>query len=91
MQTFGSQIWDTAFVLQVMLAADVDDEIRPTLIKGYSYLRKSQFTENPPGDYINMFRDISKGGWGYSDKDQGWPVSDCISESLEVCVFSMNY
>ncbi|KAG7603995.1 Terpenoid cyclases/protein prenyltransferase alpha-alpha toroid [Arabidopsis thaliana x Arabidopsis arenosa] len=85
-QTFGSQIWDTAFVLQVMLAADVDDEIRPTLIKGYSYLRKSQFTENPPGDYINMFRDISKGGWGYSDKDQGWPVSDCISESLECCL-----
>ncbi|CAD5333218.1 unnamed protein product [Arabidopsis thaliana] len=51
LSTFGSQIWDTAFVLQVMLGADIDDEIRPTLIKGYSYLRKSQFTENPPGDY----------------------------------------
>ncbi|CAF1860873.1 unnamed protein product [Brassica napus] len=47
-QTFGSQIWDTAFLLQVMLAADVNDEIRSTLIKGYSYLRKSQITENPP-------------------------------------------
>ncbi|CAE5978199.1 unnamed protein product [Arabidopsis arenosa] len=69
-----------------MLAADMDDEIRSTLIKGYSFLRKSQFTENPPGDYIKMFRDLSKGGWGFSDKDQGWSVSDCTSESLECCL-----
>lgn len=72
-----------------MLAADVNDEIRSTLIKGYSYLRKSQITENPSGDFIKMFRDISKGGWSFSDKDQGWPVSDCISESLKVCVLSL--
>jgi len=69
-----------------MLAADIDDEIRSMLIKGYSFLRKSQLIENPPGYYIKMFRDISKGGWGFSDKDQGWPASDCTSESLEVCV-----
>ncbi|CAA7023140.1 unnamed protein product [Microthlaspi erraticum] len=86
-QSFGSQVWDTAFLLQVMhLAADADDEIRSTLIKGYSFLRKSQLTENPPGDYVKMFRDISKGGWSFSDKDQGWPVSDCIAESLECCL-----
>ncbi|KAG7564057.1 Squalene cyclase N-terminal [Arabidopsis suecica] len=85
-QSFGSQIWDTALLLQVMLAADIDDEIRSTLIKGYSFLRKSQLIENPPGDYIKMFRDISKGGWGFSDKDQGWPASDCTSESLECCL-----
>ncbi|VVA95756.1 unnamed protein product [Arabis nemorensis] len=85
-QTFGSQIWDTAFLMQVMLDADVDDEIRSTLVKGYSYLRKSQLTENPPGDHIKMFRDISKGAWSFSDKDQGWPVSDCISESLKCCL-----
>ncbi|ESQ51271.1 hypothetical protein EUTSA_v10017701mg [Eutrema salsugineum] len=85
-QTFGSQIWDTAFLLQVMLAATFDDEIRSTLIKGYSYLRKSQLTENPPGVYTKMFRDISKGGWSLSDKDQGWPVSDCIAESSECCL-----
>ncbi|CAH8267145.1 unnamed protein product [Arabidopsis lyrata] len=85
-QSFGSQIWDTTLLLQVMLAADIDDEIRSTLIKGYSFLRKSQLIENPPGDYIKMFRDISKGGWGFSDKDQGWPASDCTSESLECCL-----
>lgn len=84
MQTFGSQLWDTAFTLQVMLAADMNNEISSTLIKGYDYLKKSQLTENPPGDHMNMFRDITKGGWTFSDQDQGWPVSDCTAESLEV-------
>ncbi|KAG2330371.1 hypothetical protein Bca4012_020038 [Brassica carinata] len=85
-QTFGSQLWDTAFTLQVMLAADMNNEISSTLIKGYDYLKKSQLTENPPGDHMNMFRDITKGGWTFSDQDQGWPVSDCTAESLECCL-----
>ncbi|CAN8242410.1 unnamed protein product [Cochlearia groenlandica] len=89
-QAIGSKLWDTAFLLQVMLGAydvDVDDdEIRSTLVKGYTYLKESQLTENPPGDYIKMFRDRSKGGWCLSDKDQGWLTSDCIAESLECCL-----
>lgn len=84
-QICGSQIWDTAFSLQVLLAADDDDEIiRSTLIKGYDFLKKSQVTENPPGDHLKMFRHITKGGWNFPDKDQGLPDSDCTAESLEV-------
>ncbi|KAG7652160.1 Seco-amyrin synthase [Arabidopsis thaliana] len=89
-QSFGSQLWDTAFSLQVMLAYqdvdDDDDEIRSTLIKGYSFLNKSQLTQNPPGDHRKMLKDIAKGGWTFSDQDQGWPVSDCTAESLECCL-----
>nr|XP_018486630.1 PREDICTED: seco-amyrin synthase-like [Raphanus sativus] len=86
-QICGSQIWDTAFSLQVLLAADDDDEIiRSTLIKGYDFLKKSQVTENPPGDHLKMFRHITKGGWNFPDKDQGLPDSDCTAESLECCL-----
>ncbi|KAL1223822.1 Seco-amyrin synthase [Cardamine amara subsp. amara] len=88
-QSFGSQLWDTALSLQVMLsaAADVDDEIiKATLVKGYKFLEKSQMTQNPPGDHMKMFRHITKGGWTFSDQDQGWPVSDCTAESLECCL-----
>ncbi|CAL9241133.1 unnamed protein product [Arabidopsis halleri] len=88
-QSFGSQLWDTSLSLQVMLAAvaDVDDEIiRSTLVKGYNFLEKSQLTQNPPGDHMKMFRHITKGGWTFSDQDQGWPVSDCTAESLECCL-----
>lgn len=90
MQSFGSQLWDTALSLHVLLDDvdddGVDDDIRSTLIKGYDYLKKSQVTENPPGDYIKMFRHIAKGGWTFSDQDQGWSVSDCTAESLEVII-----
>ncbi|CAN6891627.1 unnamed protein product [Brassica oleracea] len=86
-QICGSQIWDTGFSLQVILAADDDDEIiRSTLIKGYDFLKKSQVTENPPGDHLKTFRHITKGGWNFPDKDQGLPDSDCTAESLECCL-----
>nr|UAK14938.1 oxidosqualene synthase 4 [Iberis amara] len=85
-QSFGSQLWDTAFSVEVLLAADMDEEINSALIKGYDFLKKSQLTENPPGDHMKMFRNITKGGWTFSDQDQGWPVSDCTAESLECCL-----
>ncbi|CAH8356151.1 unnamed protein product [Eruca vesicaria subsp. sativa] len=89
-QSFGSQLWDTTLSLQVIVAShDVDDDdeiIRSTFIKGYDYLKKSQLTQNPPGDHRKMFRDLAKGGWTFSDQDQGWPVSDCTAESLECCL-----
>ncbi|OAO96971.1 hypothetical protein AXX17_AT4G17940 [Arabidopsis thaliana] len=89
-KSFGSQLWDTALSLHVFIDGfddHVDEEIRSTLLKGYDYLKKSQVTENPPGDYMKMFRHMAKGGWTFSDQDQGWPVSDCTAESLECCLF----
>ncbi|XP_010435607.1 PREDICTED: seco-amyrin synthase-like isoform X3 [Camelina sativa] len=85
-QISGSQLWDTAFSLKVILAGNVDDEITSTLKKGYDFLKKSQLTQNPPGDHHKMFRNITKGAWSFPDKDQGLPVSDCTAESLECCL-----
>ncbi|XP_019057735.1 PREDICTED: seco-amyrin synthase-like isoform X2 [Tarenaya hassleriana] len=85
-QSFGSQLWDTAFSLQALLATDLVDEIKPTLVKGYDFLKKSQIAENPRGNYKRTFRHFTKGGWTFSDQDHGWPVSDCTAESLECCL-----
>jgi hypothetical protein len=37
-------------------------------------------------DYQKWFRHISKGGWPFSTKDHGWPISDCTAEGLKVAL-----
>ncbi|KAL9459827.1 hypothetical protein AB3S75_003102 [Citrus x aurantiifolia] len=89
-QSFGSQTWDCAIAVQALLACSLTDEIGPILMKAHDFLKTSQVTDNPPGDFKRMFRHISKGGWTFSNKDHGWPVSDCTAEALLCCLnFSM--
>ncbi|KAF2301460.1 hypothetical protein GH714_024651 [Hevea brasiliensis] len=86
MQSFGSQIWDTSLALQGLIASNLSDEIGPTLKEGHNFLKNSQLTENPSGNYKRMFRHASKGAWTFSDKDHGWQVSDCTAESFKCCL-----
>ncbi|XP_048233506.1 lupeol synthase-like isoform X2 [Ricinus communis] len=89
-QTFGSQIWDASFALQALIACDLSDEIGSTLKEGHKFIKNSQVSKNPPGDFKRMFRHISKGAWTFSDRDHGWQVSDCTAEALTCCLlFSM--
>ena len=46
--------------------------------------RTLKIRENPSGDFKKMNRHISKGGWTFSDRDQGWNVSDCSAEAFKV-------
>lgn len=86
MQSFGSQQWDTGFGVQAVLACNLNDEVGETLRKGHDFVKKSQVKDNPSGDFIKMFRHISKGSWTFSDQDHGWQVSDCTAEGLKVCL-----
>jgi lupeol synthase 2 len=42
MQSFGSQLWDTVFAIQALLACDLSDETDDVLRKGHSFIKKSQ-------------------------------------------------
>lgn len=44
-----------------------------------------------PGDLAYWYRHISKGAWPFSSGDHGWPISDCSSEGLKVCICSLSY
>ncbi|KAJ4718761.1 Terpene cyclase/mutase family member [Melia azedarach] len=85
-QSFGSQTWDCAIAVQALLACNLTDEIEPVLMKAHDFIKKSQVSDNPPGDYKSMFRHISKGTWTFSNKDHGWQVSDCTAESFLCCL-----
>ncbi|XP_021893546.1 cycloartenol synthase 2-like isoform X1 [Carica papaya] len=82
----GSQLWDTAFAVQAIIATNIFEEYGPTLRKAHSYIKSSQVLENCPGNLDSWYRHISKGAWPFSTADHGWPISDCTAEGLKAAL-----
>ncbi|EAQ86439.1 hypothetical protein CHGG_07692 [Chaetomium globosum CBS 148.51] len=82
--TNGVQCWDTAFAIQAVMDAGLteDPRWRPMLLKALKFLDDQQIRENVK-DQDKCYRQQRKGGWAFSNKDQGYAVSDCVSEALK--------
>jgi lanosterol synthase len=82
--TNGVQVWDTAFVIQAVVDAGLAEHPRwiPMLTKALDFLDKQQIRENVVDQEI-CYRQQCKGGWAFSNKLQGYVVSDCVSEALK--------
>ena len=84
-----SNTWDTAFVIQALVAALARGDIPAAdrarageaLRRGYAFLREVQMVEEIPG-HRGAHRDPALGGWCFSDGTHRWPVSDCTAEAL---------
>lgn len=85
--TNGVQCWDTAFLIQAVFEAGLEHEesFRPMLERALGYLDRQQIRDNCK-DQEKCYRQPRKGGWPFSNRDQGYPVSDCISESLKAII-----
>ncbi|KAI4368845.1 hypothetical protein MLD38_017357 [Melastoma candidum] len=82
----GSQLWDTAFAIQAIIATNLTEEFGQTLKKAHTYVKNSQVLEDCPGDLQYWYRHISKGAWPFSTADHGWPISDCTAEGLKAAL-----
>ncbi|CAM9000177.1 unnamed protein product [Rhodiola kirilowii] len=80
----GSQLWDTAFAVQTIIATNLVDEFSSTVSKAHEYIKNSQVLSDCEGDLSYWYRHISKGAWPFSTADHGWPISDCTAEGLKV-------
>ncbi|KAL2269686.1 hypothetical protein VTJ83DRAFT_1870 [Remersonia thermophila] len=82
--TNGVQCWDTAFAIQAIMDAGLteDPRWRPMLLRALEFLDDQQIRENVK-DQAKCYRQQRKGGWAFSNKDQGYAVSDCVSEALK--------
>ncbi|OAQ95782.1 hypothetical protein LLEC1_04980 [Akanthomyces lecanii] len=85
--TNGVQCWDTAFLIQALVEAGLhtDKRWRPMLLKALQYLDRQQIRDNCV-DQEKCYRQQRKGGWPFSNRDQGYGVSDCISEALKAII-----
>lgn len=82
--TNGVQCWDTAFLIQAVMDAGLaeDPKWRPMLTRALEFLEDQQIRENVD-DQALCYRQQRKGAWAFSNKDQGYAVSDCVSEALK--------
>ncbi|XP_057447337.1 cycloartenol synthase-like [Lotus japonicus] len=87
----GSQLWDVAFSVQAILATNLDDEYGSMLKRANEFIKCSQITTNSSSNPSAWYRHISKGSWGFSTPDNGWPVSDCTAEGLKAAILLSNF
>ncbi|XBI77771.1 hypothetical protein VPH35_087583 [Triticum aestivum] len=80
----GSQLWDTVLTVQAIFATGLTKEFPHAIKLAHDYIKSSQIHVNFPGDQIEWYHHITKGGWTHSTADHGWPVSDCTAEALKV-------
>jgi lanosterol synthase len=85
--TNGVMVWDTAFLIQSVMHAGLaeDPKWRPMLTKALEFLEDQQLRENVKHQ-DKCYRQQRKGGWTFSNRDQGYAVSDCTSEALKAVI-----
>jgi len=86
MQGYNStELWDTAFAVQAIVASGHRDEAEDVLAKAYDFVRDNQILEDVPA-FEKFYRHRSKGGWPFSNRPHGWPITDCTAEGFKVAV-----
>lgn len=81
------KLWDTAFAVQAIQATPCAETstAQTALQHAYSYIKHNQVLEDVP-EKDRYFRHASRGGWPFSDRLHGWPITDCTSEGLKAAI-----
>jgi len=77
----STALWDTAFAAQAMLDTSSWEAHRKTLERAHGFVVNNQVLEDLP-DYKRYYRHPCQGGWPFSDRAHGWPITDCTAEGL---------
>lgn len=83
----NSELWDTAFAVQAVLAsvrsgAVAASDAERVLERAHTFIRDNQILEDVP-EADAHYRHRCKGGWPFSDRAHGWPITDCTSEAFK--------
>ncbi|KAJ1937421.1 hypothetical protein EC988_007895, partial [Linderina pennispora] len=85
--TNGSQLWDTAFMVQAAVDAGIAGlkENREHMRRALQFLESSQIRQDPEL-MRRTYRQATKGAWPFSTRDQAYTVSDTTAEGLKATV-----
>ena len=77
----SSDIVDTAFAVQAAVAGGAltsHGSHRAMVERAYGYIRDNQILDDVP-EPERYHRHASRGGWPFSNREHGWPITDCTS------------
>ncbi len=81
----SSELWDTAFAVQAVVATGAPAGTGALLSRAGEYLEQNQVLEDTP-EHERFYRHPSRGGFPFSTRDHGWPISDCTGEAVKACL-----
>ncbi|GBG31330.1 Cycloartenol synthase [Hondaea fermentalgiana] len=96
----GSMFWDTCFATHALANAVVASKLKSdqtvitdadrehmyrSLVKASKFVDDMQVREDV-WERHTYFRAESLGGWPFSSRDHGWPISDCTAEGLRASI-----
>jgi squalene/oxidosqualene cyclase-like protein len=93
----GSMFWDTCFATHAVASTLVAcerlpapprsalDGIQACLARACEFVDDMQVREDVWRRH-DFFRDRSLGGWPFSTRDHGWPISDCTAEGIKAAL-----
>jgi squalene/oxidosqualene cyclase-like protein len=81
----STALWDTAFAVQAILATPRAQERAESLRRAHRFIRENQIVEDLP-DRARHYRHACRGGWPFSDRRHGWPITDCTAEGFKSAV-----
>ena len=76
-----SALWDTAFSLQALATVPELDGVADALRRGGEFVRREQIEAGVDG-FAEAYRSDPEGGWCFSGRRHGWPVTDCTAEAV---------
>ncbi len=86
----SSELWDTAFAVQAVAETGLQERYPELLAKANRYLEQNQVIEDVRHP-AQSYRHPSKGGFPFSTRAHGWPISDCTAEGVKAALLSNPY
>jgi len=77
----SSELWDTAFAVQAVVASGRAEAFRSTLRRAGRFIEEAQVVDEVEAPTL-CYRRRSRGGWPFSTRAHGWPISDCTAEAI---------
>ncbi|MFW5876206.1 MAG: terpene cyclase/mutase family protein [Myxococcota bacterium] len=81
----SSQLWDTGFAAQAIAATGRAHEVPEMVRLAHRYIDETQVREDTP-ELDKSYRHASKGGWPFSTRAHGWPITDCTAEGIKAAI-----